>query len=166
MGFCWPTHIRFLCLELWGEGCSTFPEEVLYILGVPSGGWQQFSRATQFLKFHFTCRMYTLRYALPAFLPNLSINRVSFQSDLGCYSLQRMSRVCGFSKIPEVNSAEEGIGFYHCPLKPFGCHCGRSLTVACKHLAWVCLCKRFKAVDCVSGTPFPKNKGEMSVFLI
>lgn len=39
-------------------------------------------------------------------------------------------------------------------------------SVACKPLDWVCLCKQFKAVDCVSGKLLPRHKGEIGMFSI
>lgn len=44
--------------------------------------------------------------------------------------------------------------------------CGCNLAIACKRGPPLCVCKWFKAVDCVSGKLLTRNKGEIRMFFI
>ena len=93
-----------------------------------------------------------------------SANPTPFQQISLSKCLGMLQSTANVASVPFGNSAEVKTSFY--PSKSFGCPRAGNLTVACKPLAWVCLCKQFKAVDYVSGMLLPRHKREISMFSI
>ena len=93
-----------------------------------------------------------------------SPNPTPFQQISLSKGLGMLQSTTNVASVPFPNSTEVNTSFY--PSKSFRCLRVCNLTVACKPLAWVCLCKQFKAVDYVSGMLLARHRRKISMFSI